>query len=933
MPTATNPHAHQDQQAVEAVRHGDAERYRELVERYERRVFAVAWSRLGDAALAEDATQEAFIRGYRHLALLGEGAKFSRWITAIARHVAIGLGLRHRRELNKRKRWALEQPATTEPAREETELCTPETLRQTLAGLPAAHRECLVLFYFEGKSGAEAAASLGISESALRVRLHRARAALRERLEERLGESLEQLRPAKTLVPAIMAGVLASSSAKAATAGGTVAVGVGAKILSVMGKTFLFSWLVPLISLVAMLPSLGFAWFIGRMEQRNFREADGFRPQLHRQFFRSFIWGFPLVLVAFVIINHSALAAWGIGGQQLFTVSFLLVLTLISARSLTIARNPFQVSMFAYCVILAVGFSALALGWIPRNLSQLPLLVATLLFALMLKQRPARMDYSLFLRATHGLLKDSDAAEDDSPQANRFDCRELMIFARFLGSRFLVNNFRWETNGLVLRLPPVRNRFLTNFASVLMPPISQNCSRLLLGWDGTLIAHCGKADSRDLSTLKTDRMIDPGELESVVATTVGQAWQEFRHGNLVRAERALGELPESEVFVVPPARAKSTRWWRIFIGASMVLMLAGMILQFWRPAWMNGLKPVSATEAEVRASLGNIGTNPNSIQNHTQRSYPGDSIVALSSCLVLPPTNFFTANSLLAVHQEVFRAVALNVQGGEEGRLSAFEHSWLLHKAMAGGWVGWDDVGLKPQDATVFFHHLKTNEWWFMLSREEAWSWVKSERFTVERINDFTLNQLRWLRDVNCLDLVDREKLIAQIASVQTLSGTPPGQPPIHDWRDVRGLFFTPCWPALQDTYYSLAALEILGGLDKIDREACIAGILKRHRGKGYFTSPNSGGFNEYHIDGTARDTIAAFESLRVLGALDRVKDLDKWQFRVSVNRSSKPAAAGQIRVLTWDEVEAWVCQQRLARFLRERSGSPQLPVRSLREN
>jgi len=108
----------------------------------------------------------------------------------------------------------------------------------------------------------------------------------------------------------------------------------------------------------------------------------------------------------------------------------------------------------------------------------------------------------------------------------------------------------------------------------------------------------------------------------------------------------------------------------------------------------------------------------------------------------------------------------------------------------------------------------------------------------VTRIGDYGLSQLRWLRDVNCLDLVDRKELIAQIASVQTLSGTPPGQPPIHDWRDVRGLFFTPCWPALQDTYFSLAALEILGGLDRIDLEACIEGILKRHQGKGFSPRP-----------------------------------------------------------------------------------------------
>jgi RNA polymerase sigma factor (sigma-70 family) len=934
MADSVKQNAQQDESAVAAVRGGDAERYRELVERHERRVFAVAWSRLGDATLAEEVTQEAFIRAYRRLWLLGDGAKFAGWINTIARRIAINFGLRHRRELNKRERWALENlTISTEEnsAAEPDPLHTPETLRQTLAELPDAHRECLVLFYLEGKSGAEAAAALGISESALRVRLHRARAAMRERLEEKLEGSLEKLRPTRALVPAIMAGVLASASAKAATAGGTVAAGVGAKILSVMGKTFLFSWFVPLLSLIGTLPSLFFVSIVGRMERKNFRDTDGFRPELHQKSFRSFFWGFPLLVVLVAVLNRSTLAALGIKGSQLFAVGLLLVLTLISARSLAICRNQFQVGMFGYCVIIAGGISALALGWIPRSLAHLPILVATLLFFLVFKRRPMRMDYSLFLRAAQGLLKSHSEAHG-VPQGNRFARRALLAFARFLGSRFLVSNFRWETAGLALRLPPVRSRFLTNIAGVFLPPFSQNCSHISLGWDGTVIAHCGKTDLGDLSALKAGHKTDSRELESVVAEIVAEAWREFRNGKQSAAEHALGELPESEVFVVPPARAKGTRWWRIFIGATVMLMAALMILQYWRPAWMEGLRPVKVTEMEVRAFLGGITTNPNPIIKNTQRSYPGDPTTALSSCLVLPPTDLFTPDALRAIHHEVFRAAGLDIQDEEQRKLSAFRGAWgamLLYKPMSGGWIDWNDVGLKPQDATLYFHRLKANEWQFNLGRRKAWSWVDNQGWEVERIDDRTLNQLRWLRDVNCLDLVEREKLIQQIAAVQVLSGTPPGQPPIHDWRDVRGLFFTPCYPALQDTYFSLSALEILGGLDRIDREACINGILKRHRGKGYFTSPNSGGFNEYHIDGSARDTIAAFESLRILGALNRVKDLEKWQFRVKSNRSSKPAANG-VRTLTWDEVEAWVCQQRLGKILRERKENPQAPVRSL---
>ncbi|MGO8699550.1 MAG: sigma-70 family RNA polymerase sigma factor [Limisphaerales bacterium] len=935
MPGIENPSAQQDDATVAAVRGGDAERYRELVERHERRVFAVAWSRLGDAALAEEVTQEAFIRAYRRLWLLGDGAKFAGWVNAIARHLAINFGLRHRRELNKRKRWALENPqvsAADNAVGEPDPLYTPETLRRTLADLPNAHRECLVLFYIEGKSGTEAAAALGISEAALRVRLHRARAAMRERLEEKLEGSLVKLGPAKSLVPDVMAGVLASSSAKMATAGGTAAAGVGAKIVSVLGKTFLFSWLAPLIFLVSILPSLGLTSLLLRNDRRNFRDAGGFRPELHRRFSRSFLWGFPLVVMVMMAFSASGNAIWGINGLELALAGFALALTLMTARTLTICCNQFQVGMFAYCLIIAVGLSALALGWLPPSLANLPMLASTIVFFLVFKNRPVRMDYNLFLRAAHGLLK-SLGGSNEGPQSNHFDRQALLAFARFLGSRFLVSNFCWETSGLALRLPPVGSRFLTTMGDLFTPAISRNCSRISLGWDGRVSAHCGEADVQTLSQLKTAGMTDAKDVEGLVGLIVGLAWREFRKGNPAGAEVALGQSPETDVFAVPSARSKSTRWWRIYIGASVVLMAASLSLEYWQPSGLDGLKPISITEVQVHEFLSLVSTNPNPLfatniggmKVHTQKGFIWDPDMALFTCMLLPETNLFTSRGLQMMHKSIFNGV--DPQAQDKSRNLWLCEAPLAKRALLVGWIGWPDLNLTPEDVSKEIHQGKFHEiefkYDYLLVRGSAWSWVENKRWDVMRANEMTLTQLRWLREVSCLDLVDRERLIAQIVSVQTLSANPSGNPPIHDWKDVRGLFFTPCWPALQDTYYSIAALEILGGLGKIDREACIEGILKRHRGKGHFTSPSSGGFNEYHIDGSARDTIAAFESLRILGALDRVKDLDKWQFRPQ----DRGTAKGQ---LTWQDVEAWVCQQRLEEILRQRRENPQTPAGSL---
>ncbi len=199
-----------DPQAIAAIRQGDIDRYRESIERYQRQAYAVAWARLGDAALAEEAVQVSFIRAFRFLGWLRDPSRFAGWITRITRGVAINLGLRHRRELRRRERWALD-PAVSAggdvadaTSGDDATKENADALRAALADLPARHRESLVLHYLENRTITESARSLGINEGAFKVRLHRARTALRLRLEHELESSLGRLGPRRSLVPAIM---------------------------------------------------------------------------------------------------------------------------------------------------------------------------------------------------------------------------------------------------------------------------------------------------------------------------------------------------------------------------------------------------------------------------------------------------------------------------------------------------------------------------------------------------------------------------------------------------------------------------------------------------------------------------------------------------------------------------------------------------------
>ena len=572
-PTEMTDSAHSsaqlDESAVAAVRGGDAERYRELVERHERRVFAVAWSRLGDAALAEEATQEAFIRAYRRLWLLGDGAKFSGWVNTIARRVAINFGLRHRRELNKRERWALEMsngPAGENSALETDPMHTPETLRQTLTELPPAHRECLVLFYLEGKSGAEAAAALGISESALRVRLHRARAAIRERLEEKLEGSLSSLRPAKTLVPAVMAAVLASSSAKAVTAGS-----IGTAVTGALSKFGILKGLASASVNLILLPAFVLSWLFMRLDLRNFRDRDGFRARLFRQntwliilvmvLFGAGFWFFQPV---FKTVDSRGMVVPAYTAMSL-VAGILLLLSLRMARRLMVIWNRYFASMVATNLMAGFLILAVALGWMPIIWVGFFVLIQAVMQMAFYAERPLRTDYNLFLRAAERILPGGQAVS--SVLSEQFQATEAdrFRFARFLGKRWLVSNFRRANDSLILQLTSVKATFQSLTWNLAYLVFRRKSSSLVLRADGTALATLEAADLKILNRIYQGGQLEPQSLESCVTAAATLAWQQFRAGDPAAAERTLGQVPDSEVFIRPVKKSMSTQLQRAFV--------------------------------------------------------------------------------------------------------------------------------------------------------------------------------------------------------------------------------------------------------------------------------------------------------------------------------------------------------------------------------
>jgi len=153
----------------------------ELVVRYGPYALRVAARLLRDTALAEDVTQEAFVRCWSQIHRFdSRQARFTTWLYRIVVNLCIDNKRRREPEPLPADFDVMDAGATAEEMMESNERVT--ALAQALKDLPVRQRAALTLIYDEGLSGAEAARVLGSSVKAVERLLARARSYLRERL-------------------------------------------------------------------------------------------------------------------------------------------------------------------------------------------------------------------------------------------------------------------------------------------------------------------------------------------------------------------------------------------------------------------------------------------------------------------------------------------------------------------------------------------------------------------------------------------------------------------------------------------------------------------------------------------------------------------------------------------------------------------------------
>jgi RNA polymerase sigma-70 factor (ECF subfamily) len=172
-----------DEELIRLSQKGDLESFGVLVERYQKRVFAVVYGLVHDADEAQDLTQESFIRAYHAIENFRGASRFYTWIYRIT----VNLCMDHfRKEGAERSRLSAEQsmefdPLTPDLVAAQREMS--QAVHQAIRALPVDQRTVIVLRELEGLSYKEIAQVVGSSMGTVMSRLFYARKRLRELLK------------------------------------------------------------------------------------------------------------------------------------------------------------------------------------------------------------------------------------------------------------------------------------------------------------------------------------------------------------------------------------------------------------------------------------------------------------------------------------------------------------------------------------------------------------------------------------------------------------------------------------------------------------------------------------------------------------------------------------------------------------------------------
>lgn len=191
------PTGQSDNEIISQVLNGNQQAYALLVERYQNYVFTLALRMIKTREDAEEVAQDSFIKAYKYLANFRGESKFSTWLYTIVNNSSITF-------LRKKKHMvhSLDDDAVFESADAIDSGMRADTIEQksrqamvnkAITLLSPDDAQVITLFYKAEQSLEEVASVLGVEVNTAKVRLHRARTRLKEKMETNFAEEIKNL--------------------------------------------------------------------------------------------------------------------------------------------------------------------------------------------------------------------------------------------------------------------------------------------------------------------------------------------------------------------------------------------------------------------------------------------------------------------------------------------------------------------------------------------------------------------------------------------------------------------------------------------------------------------------------------------------------------------------------------------------------------------
>lgn len=186
-----------DNEIISLVLNGDQQAYGQLVGRYQNFVFTLALRMVKSREDAEEVAQDAFIKAYKYLADFKGASKFSTWLYTIVNNTGISFLRKKKLVVHSLDNEQVFEKADNQDSGVRANVVEQKSkvnmVNNAISLLGPDDAQIITLFYKAEQSLEETAAILGIEVNAAKVRLHRARTRLKQKMETHFAEEVKNI--------------------------------------------------------------------------------------------------------------------------------------------------------------------------------------------------------------------------------------------------------------------------------------------------------------------------------------------------------------------------------------------------------------------------------------------------------------------------------------------------------------------------------------------------------------------------------------------------------------------------------------------------------------------------------------------------------------------------------------------------------------------